>query len=122
MSENNWITQMFDAIDRKDTSAFLNYLAPSCIFRFGNMPAAEGIDNIETTVAYFFESINALSHQLTDIWQVPEGIICHGTVSYTRHDNSVLTVPFSNILKGKENEISEYLIFADTSELYQQAG
>jgi hypothetical protein len=39
-------------------------------------------------------------------------------VSYRRHDGSELTVPFANILKGSEEGIREYLIFADTSRLY----
>ena len=43
-----------------------------------------------------------------------------GRVTYTRHDDSTLQVPFSVILKMQGDLIDEYLIFVDTSELYKQ--
>jgi hypothetical protein len=113
------IDQLFKAIDAKDSRAFLSFLAPSCVFRFGNMAPAEGKQNIEMSVNYFFDSIESLVHEIFDVWDIPQGIVCHGRVSYTRKDGSVLTIPFANILKGDEQNITEYLIFADTSKLYE---
>ena len=71
-------------------------------------------------VAGFFDSIAGVSHRVIDSWCVDGKLTCHGTVSYTRHDGSVLTVPFANImtLRQGSGRASEYLIFADTSELY----
>ena len=112
------IKRLFDAIDSKDSKTFLTFLAPSCVFRFGNMPPVTGITNIEMSVNAFFESLDSLAHKVIDIWDIPDGTVCHGQVSYRRKDGSVLTVPFANILKGKESNITEYLIFADTSQLY----
>ena len=120
MLEIMWIDQLFEAIDCKDAEKFVSFIAPSGLFRFGNMPPVEGKENIKISVNAFFESIESISHQLIDIWDVPEGKVCHGNVSYTRKNGSVLTVPFSNILKGKERNITEYLIFADTSNLYEE--
>lgn len=118
MNQNPWIHQLFKAIDAKDAKTFAAFLAPSCVFRFGNMPPVEGKDNIEIFVNGFFESIASLEHKLLENWDIAEGSACHGQVSYTRKDGSVLTAPFANILKGSEGNITEYLIFADTSELY----
>ena len=56
----------------------------------------------------------------SETWLVPGGAICHGTVHYVRHDKSGLSVPFSNIFKMDGGKVREYLIFADTSELYKQ--
>ena len=44
-------------------------------------------------------------------------MICHGTVTYTRHDSSQLKVPFTNILKMDDKLIKEYLIYVDVSQL-----
>lgn len=119
MLEMQWINQLFEAIDGKDAEKFVSFIAPSGQFRFGNMPSVEGKENIKLAVNAFFESIDSISHKLMDIWDVPEGKICHGEVSYTRKNGTVLTVPFANILKGSERNITEYLIFADTSKLYE---
>ncbi len=64
------------------------------------------------------DSIASISHEIRDTWNVPDGVICHGQVSYVRKDGSVLSVPFANVLKMGSQHIDKYLIFADTSMLY----
>lgn len=112
------ISELFKAIDSKDLQGFVALLAPGCTFKFGNLPAVNGAGEIEKFVAGFFESIDSLSHEIQDSWDVADGLICHGLVSYTRKDGSVLTVPFANIMKSGATGIDEYLIYADTSQLY----
>ena len=112
------IPRLFRAIDSKDLKTFASFLSPECVSRFGNGPAVEGVNNIEQYVRGFFDSIRSLSHELVEVWEVTGGIVCHGRVSYTRHNGTVLTIPFAKIFSMKNNAIAEYLIFADTSTLY----
>ncbi len=120
MFDRNRIAELFVFIDMKNTERFASCLSADCSFRFGNMPAVVGVDSISEFVSGFFDSIAALKHDVTDIWMLPDGAVCHGMVSYTRHDQSVLSVPFSNIFKVDNGEICEYLVFADTSQLYAE--
>ena len=120
LSDQNWIVELFASIDGKNLEKFSSFLSDGCSFRFGNLPAVHGVDGIREFVGGFFDSIESLKHDISDVWLVPGGAICHGIVSYTRHDKSVLSVPFSNIFKSDNGKINEYLIFADTSQLYAQ--
>lgn len=117
MSDNNWVVELFASIDEKNIEMFSSFLLENCSFQFGNMPAVHGVDAINEFVGGFFSSIESLTHDLSDIWSVPGGVVCHGIVSYTRHDKSVLTVPFSNIFKIDDGKVCGYQIFADTSQL-----
>lgn len=119
MDDGQWMDRLFKAIDGKDAKTFGSFLAPSCRFRFGNVPVVVGKGPIEEFVGGFFASIKSLSHQIAGVWDIPGGKICHGSVSYTRKDNTVLTVPFANIFRTGDEGIAEYLIFADTSQLYR---
>ena len=119
MNEQDWLPNLFSAIDNKDTSAFTSFLTEDCAFRFGNLPTVQGKTHIGEFVSGFFDSLKSLSHEVIEQWNIPTGTICHGMVTYTRLDDSVLTVPFSNILKLNGEGIDEYLIFADTSRLYE---
>ena len=112
------IKELFRTIDDKDPVKLSSFLSPDCTFRFGNLPAVAGVEVIQDFVAGFFDSIESLSHEIEDSWNIPGGLVCHGHVSYTRKDGSVLTVPFANIPKLGDAGISEYQIFADTSQLY----
>jgi ketosteroid isomerase-like protein len=118
MKQKDWLASLFAAIDRQDADAFSGFLAEDAVFRFGNLPAVEGRDAIRSFVAGFFGSIRAVSHAVLDDWQAGDAVICRGEVTYTRHDGSMLTVPFANILKLAGERVRDYMIYADTSALY----
>ncbi|MFO7924130.1 MAG: nuclear transport factor 2 family protein [Bacteroidales bacterium] len=119
MDINNKIKNLFKIIDRMDAASFSSFLTDDVKFRFGNMPAVEGKDNVVEAVSGFYGSIRSLSHDIDNIWENEGVVVCNGTVTYTRHDSSKLSVPFANIFKMKGDRIKEYLIYADISELYK---
>jgi limonene-1,2-epoxide hydrolase len=113
------IPELFESIDNKDTRAFIEFLDEEVSFRFGNMPAIQGRDNVGTAIQGFFDSIAGLSHEIDEISGEEDILACNGTVTYTRLDTSKLSVPFANIFKLKADRIKEYNIYVDISELYK---
>lgn len=111
--------ELFQSIDNQDTEAFLSFLADDVTFRFGNAPSVTGKAAVGEAVSGFFSSIQAIQHDLTACWNEDGAVICHGTVTYTRHDSTTLSVPFANVLEMDNALIKGYLIFVDISELYQ---
>lgn len=109
---------LFKSIDGKNTEKFQSLLTDDVSFHFGNAPAVEGNSAVGEAVSGFFSSIKAIQHELTDSWEVEGIIICRGTVHYTRHDLTTLSVPFANILTMENKLIKDYQIFVDISELY----
>ena len=121
MARTDWVTRLFNSIDNKDTEAFLGFLSADVVFRFGNGNPVSGRATVAEVVSGFFDSIREIHHDLVSIWDKEEAVICHGTVTYTRHDSTTLSVPFANVLGVGDGLIEEYLIFADVSELYESA-
>ena len=119
MIKTDLMDGLFEAIDRSDAEKFSVFLADDVTFRFGNAAPVGGKAQVKEVVGGFFASIKTLRHQIHDTWSVNNAIVCHGMVTYTRHDGSTLTVQFANIFKMKGELIKDYLIFADTSELYK---
>lgn len=113
------IKALFAAIDARDLTSFGQFLAPDCAFRFGNQAPVIGLQPVLAHVEAFFASIRAVRHELTTTWACEDALICHGMVTYTRHDGSQLCVPFCNVLKLARGLVREYLIFVDTSLLYR---
>ena len=118
MNRDEWIGDLFRYIDAKDSDKWLEFLTPDASFRFGNGAVVEGKDAIRESVCAFFASISALRHELADVWNHPDAVICRGEVTYTRLDGSTLTIPFVNVLKLDGSLIRNYLVYADVSELY----
>ena len=121
MDRTEWVKSLFDSIDRQDNDTFQAFLADETVFRFGNAEPVNGKVAAGDLVQGFLESIKAISHNVVESWSEDNTVICHGWVTYTRHDSSTLTVPFSNIFKTDGRLINEYLIFVDVSELYKAA-
>lgn len=110
---------LFNSIDRMDNEAFLDFLTDDVIFRFGNASAVTGKTATGAAVSGFFSSIKGIQHELISTWVEEGATICHGTVTYTRHDTTTLSIPFANILILENDLIKDYMIFADTSQLYE---
>ena len=114
------LKNIFIAVDRMDADGFASFLHQDCRFRFGNQADVFGRAAARDYVANFFTSINGLSHDIVESCNFKQALWCHGQVTYTRKDGTILTVPVSNFMRlHEDNTIDEYLIFVDTSELYK---
>lgn len=118
MTKPAWLDDLFTAIDGKDGERFVSHLCDDGDFRFGNAEPVHGREAIRDAVVGFFSAIDALSHELQDVWVCPDAVICRGRVTYTRMDGSRLTVPFANVFKMRGEKIADYAIYIDTSQLF----
>jgi hypothetical protein len=112
------LLELFTAIDAKDTAAFLDKLSPTAMFRFGAAPDVQVKEAIGSAVDGFFSSIAALSHRVKN--QVGDGslLACEGDVSYTRHDGSSITLPFSDFFEFDGDLIVGYRVYIEIAPLY----
>ncbi|MEO1202484.1 MAG: nuclear transport factor 2 family protein, partial [Pseudomonadota bacterium] len=88
---------LFDAIDSMDAANFVAYLTEDARFRFGSAPEAQGRAAIAEAVGGFFASIAGLKHHIDLFLVEGETIVCEGSVTYTRHDGSTITLPFADV-------------------------
>jgi ketosteroid isomerase-like protein len=113
-----WWQHLFAAIDARDSSAFLTFLTPDAQFRFGNAPTMIGSEAIRAAVEGFFAAIAACQHRVLKTWNGTAAIACEGTVTYTRHDGSTVSVPFANVFELRGAKIAAYRIYIDNSPLF----
>ncbi len=118
MNMPEWATSLFQTIDNKDAEGFASYLTDNSSFVFSNAAPVVGKDNIQAAVDGFFGSIKALSHEIEDCWKNENSLVCSGRVTYTRHNETQLSVPFVDIFYKDGEKIKDYLIYIDISELY----
>ena len=100
-----------------DAQALAAAMTPGGTFRFANMDPVSGTENLAGFFGNFFASIKGISHTDLEYWFTDNTWFATGRVTYTRHDNSTLNVPFSVILKMQEELIDQYLVFVDVSQL-----
>ncbi len=108
---------MFAAIDAKDGAAFVSYLTKDAIFRFGSAPLVQGRDAIQAAVEGFFGTILGCAHEISNTFQCDDTIICEGEVTYQRHDESTVSLPFIDVLEYDHDLISHYKTYIDIGPL-----
>ena len=118
MSDAALLPSLFNAIDNKNVDGFLEHLSETAAFRFGSAPAAIGHSAIREAVSGFFESIAALKHDLSRTIVDGDVLVCEGTVTYTRHDESQVSLPFVNVFELSAKTIDDYRIYIDIGPLY----
>ena len=109
---------MFAAIDSKDAQAFVGFLTDDAVFRFGSAPAVRGREAILAAVDGFFGTIAACSHDVQNTLASGSTLVCEGEVTYRRHDDTEITLPFTDIFEYDGDLISQYKIYIDISPLY----
>lgn len=117
-SDQALLDTLFTAIDSKDTDGFLACITQDGSFRFGSAPAVFGHPAIHDAVDGFFQSIAGLRHTLHMHARVGATIVCEGEVTYTRHDNSQISLPFVDVFAMDGDKISAYKIYMDITPLY----
>ena len=111
---------MFDAIDTKDTEAFVGYLTDNALFRFGSAPAVHGRESIRAAVDGFFESIAGSTHTIHNTLCEGATRVVEGEVTYTRRDGSRVTLPFTDVFEYDDGLISHYKIYIDIAPLFAE--
>ena len=118
MSRQEWAYELFKTIDSMDAGKFSGFFTENARFRFGNAEPVTGRDNIKEMVAGFYSSINALSHDVTEMVEQGDRLVCRGEVTYTRKDSRKVTYPFMNYYRLDGDLAADYQIYVDASGLY----
>ena len=113
-----WWERVLAVVDAGDAQGFVELLTADAQFRFGNAPAIEGSEAIRAAVAGFFAAIAWSRHRVLGIWNGPASAVCEGEVAYTRHNGSVLSVPFVNVFDLRGDKIAAYRIYIDNAALF----
>lgn len=113
-----WLKNLYITIDKRDAFAFAEFISLDGEFIFGNLPAIVGRENIANFVDNFFKSIKAIKHTPKDCVIENGKVISWGTVTYTRHNDTQLTVKFCNLFLMDGDLIKTYDVYVDTSQLY----
>ena len=117
MNAQLFVKSLYECVDNKDVEGLAEKLNETIFFKFSNLEAVIGLNNVLEANAGFFSSIQSMKHLINDVWQQSDNIICNGQVHYVRHDGSKYSAEFATILKVVDQKISNYLIYADVSGL-----
>lgn len=117
--KHSHIDNLSSLLDNKDSSGVMGFLTDDCLFQAGNNEVIQGKSTIKASMDTFFDAIKTTNHHIEEIFESENTSVHRGKVTYTRLDDSQLTVPFCDVFKMEGTLISEYYIYIDWSELFK---
>ena len=109
---------LFEDIDSMVPEAFAKHLSEEVSFVFGNSEPVVGRENVRETWAGFCDAIAGVSHTVLEQWVSGPVTIVESLVTYTRKDESTVSLPVVTIYRGEGELIDDYRIFMDVQPLF----
>mgnify|MGYP000132639287 FL=1 len=117
MNNTTLIKTLYQAVDDKNLTALADFLADNVRFQIGNYDAITGKNAALEANHSFFSSITSMAHQITNVWDNSDHLLCNGHVDYIRLDGSGLSIPFATVLKIDADKIVDYQVYVGVSPL-----
>ncbi|MEM6468072.1 MAG: nuclear transport factor 2 family protein [Planctomycetota bacterium] len=119
MTDYSYLESFSPAIDTMVTGNVLAYLSDDCMLQAGNAEPITGKAAIKAVFDNLYASIEAIHHSIDDHFSAGDKVVYRGTVTYKRKDDSMLTVPFCDVFRIKDDNICEYYIYIDWHVLFE---
>ena len=114
----DYASEVYEAVDSKDEQRLARFLTETCTFVYANSDPVIGRANIAESSKNFMALIAGMKHQLLDVWAFDDVIVSRLEVTYTRKDESTLTVPAVTIWRVRDRQIDDYRIYIDVAPLF----
>jgi hypothetical protein len=113
---------LFEDIDSMDPDRYARHLTDDVVMRFGNGEPIVGRVAVREAWAAFCADLHGVSHDLVERWDVGTATIVEASVTYTRGDDTTVTVPAVTIYRSSGELIDDYRVFIDLAPLFEKSG
>jgi hypothetical protein len=108
-----WLERYYELVDAgRIRELFGEYLAEGCTFRFGDGAPTGFMDEARRMAQW----VKGLRHELVTVLEGDDGLLaCELNITYTRHDDSTVTLPgslFAKVVDGRFVEQRAYIDLA----------
>ena len=117
-----FLADLFATIDQMDAHGYADFFTSDATWRFNNLPPSNGHEAIAATAQTVFDVINAIKHDVVQVWQTPDGFIVRGDVTYHRKDGKIIVLPFASFYTIKNDKITYYQSYMDGAPLFEGLG
>lgn len=112
--------RIFDFLDAMDVKNFTKMLTENGEVKFGNGPGMFGPAAVAEGQKGFFSMIKKMEHTLNPegFWAKEGSFVLEGDVTYTRFNDTKVTVPFTDTFWLEGNKIKTLNVYFDLAPLF----
>lgn len=102
-------------IENFNLDAYISFFTEDAFYRAGNAEPVYGAKGIRDFSVPIIQKFKSLAHEVKNIWQLENIVICQVVVIYNRKDNKIFKLPTLNVIRFKGDKISSLQAFGDPS-------
>jgi catechol 2,3-dioxygenase-like lactoylglutathione lyase family enzyme len=110
--------RLFGRGEAFDSEGFIGFFTDKPMYQFGNGEPCLNKEEIFDSVANFFGAVDALYHDVRNVWEQGNVVFVEMDVMYWRKDGTTVTVPASDIFRFEGDKIQELRIFMDANPIF----
>jgi ketosteroid isomerase-like protein len=114
------VRQLFAAAYANDLDTYLTFFTEDALYKAGNAEPIIGPSGIREFAIPVMRAFKTVAHEIKNIWEVGDTVICQAEVVYNRNDGKVAMVPTVNVIRFKSGKIRELKAFGDPSPAFSQ--
>lgn len=112
------VKRLFARGEAFDSDGFITFFTENALYQFGNFEPVFGHAAIKESANNFFRQIAAVYHDIKMMWEVENVVFVEMDVIYTRHDESRVSLPCTDIFRMDGDKFSELRIFMDVNPVF----
>jgi ketosteroid isomerase-like protein len=110
--------RLFGRSEAFDSEGFIGFFTDNPMYQFGNGEPCLTKAAIKASVDGFFGAVDALYHDLRNVWEVGDCVFVEMDVIYWRKDGTNIKLPCADILRFEGDKIQELRIFMDANPIF----
>jgi catechol 2,3-dioxygenase-like lactoylglutathione lyase family enzyme len=115
------IVRQFGRGEAFDSQGFISFFTDKPMYQFGNGAPCFTKAAIAESVAGFFSTVDALYHDIRNIWEVGNTAFVEMDVIYWRKDGTSVRLPCADIFRFQGDKIQELRIFMDANPIFDKS-
>ena len=114
----DWVADLYRAIDRGDADAVLAFYADDIVLTFGNAPAVVGKDQVRAGHGSWDGVVEGMRHTFRSAVTAGDTTVLEADVEYRLVGRPSVTVPVATFLRRKGDHVAELRIYADLGPVF----
>jgi hypothetical protein len=115
------VVRLFGRGEAFDSDGFIGFFTDKPMYQFGNADPCLDKKAIHASVTAFFSAVQALYHDIRNMWEVGDLLLVEMDVVYWRKDGSSVRLPCADIFRFEGDKVQELRIFMDANPVSNKA-
>jgi hypothetical protein len=112
------VLRLFARGEAFDSDGFISFFVDKPMYQFGNLEPCFTREAIHASVAAFFSAVDALYHDVRNVWEVGDVAFVEMDVTYWRKDGTSINLPCADIVRFDGDKVAELRIYMDANPIF----